>query len=133
MSDIQAELVQRRANPDFDFDLTYYLSGPMAGYPEHNWPAFEKATQVLRDTGVKLISPDEVNPAANLSAPPTYPVHFLKADIIEMITKADGIILLKGWPRSRGAKAELSIALDLEYPVWYYHDFQLINMNGDVS
>lgn len=42
---------------EFDFSLWYYLAGPMTGHPEYNYPAFEKATTVLEENGVKVKSP----------------------------------------------------------------------------
>ena len=119
--------------PSMDMNITYYLGGPMRGYPEHNWPAFRAACEQLRAAGLKIISPHEVNPAANQDpsvANPdvyVYPLKYLKTDIEAMI-KCDGLILLKGWPKSRGAKAELSIALDLEYPVYFYDNYQIVSM-----
>lgn len=129
---MEEKAAQYRANPGMDFDLTYYLSGPMKGYPDHNWPAFQHACDVLRRTGLKIVSPHEVTADANVNVPVEYPMHFLKADLLEMLAQTQGIILLKGWPKSYGARVELQLALSLEFPVWYFDNYQLTNMNGAI-
>lgn len=109
-----------------DFSLTYYLSGPMKGYPELNFPAFEAAMQQLQDSGLKILSPHMLSPDKQNPTDQDY----LAYDF-EMMTKhCQGIILLKGWPRSVGARAELEIALTLQWPVYYYNSWILTDMNG---
>lgn len=109
----------------FDFNITYYLSGPMSGYENHNFEAFELAAQHLRDSGVSLIAPSELKPPQDEPEEMDYLAH----DFAVMSSACKGIILLKGWPASRGARAELEIALTLGWPVYFYHDFALIDMN----
>jgi hypothetical protein len=41
------------------YDL--YLSGPMTGYADKNFPAFVKATRQLRKVGYKVLSPHELD------------------------------------------------------------------------
>ena len=43
-------------------DLTWYLSGPMAGYAGHNFAAFEETASALREQGWHIVSPHEVDP-----------------------------------------------------------------------
>lgn len=124
----------QRWNPEFDFELTYYLAGPMSGYEDYNYPAFENAAQILRQTGVKIESPHE-NPW-----PENYEAMGESKLWIEMMAithrqmqKCHGIILLKGWPQSRGARIELQEALLKNQPVWFYHNFQLTNMNRSLT
>jgi hypothetical protein len=127
-----------RISSPIDLSRVYYIGGPMKGYPDHNFPAFREAAEILRYTGLKIVSPTEVNLDAyefakqhgdGNEAP--YPLHFVAADILEMVTKCNGLILLSGWPRSRGARIELGIALDLEWPIWFYNNYQLTFMGGN--
>jgi len=111
-----------------DPDLTYYLSGPMAGYADHNFPAFEAAMTELRDAGLSILSPHKVE-HPNLSGKPEEWAEYLRNDLKEMLSFCQGIILLRGWPQSRGARLELSIAQALDWPTYYYNDFTLTNMN----
>lgn len=98
----------------FNKDLTYYISGPMNGYPLNNIPAFEKAEELAIEAGVKVLSPHTVEHIENARW-----TDFLSRDIIEMLQACQGIILLHGWPQSKGAALELSTALALRWPVYY--------------
>lgn len=109
-----------------DLDRYYYLSGPMSGYPELNFPAFKRATAELEESGVKVVSPHTLKP------PQTDPTDqdYLANDFAVMSRECRGIILLRGWPSSVGARAELEIALTLKWPVYYYDDYTIISMNA---
>jgi hypothetical protein len=114
-----------------DFDLTYYLSGPMAGYADHNFPFFARTAAFLRQSGIKIVSPHEVHHqdyTREVRADGSYPTQeqswhrYLETDLVVMLTQTDGIIMLKGWPESRGARLELDVALQLGRPVFYYSE-----------
>jgi hypothetical protein len=111
-----------------DLSRVFYLSGPMAGYPEMNFPAFQKAAGELRDSGITIVSPHELKLPEGVVATGEG-LEYLANDFAIMSSRCSGIILLKGWPRSKGARAELEIALTLEWPVYYYNEFILTNMN----
>ncbi len=87
-----------------------YIAGPMTGYPEHNYPAFEAAAKTLRDAGYDVVSPHEINPES------TPYVEAMRNDVRELIT-CDSICLLDGWERSRGAFGEEYLARLLEFEV----------------
>ena len=124
--------VQRRWNPGFDFDLTWYLSGPMSGYENFNYPYFTQVASVLRRTGVTIQSPHEnAMPHDRRNMSPEALWEYMMELCYAQMDLCGGIILLRGWPQSRGARAELEIALQRNWPVWYYHDYQLTNMNRD--
>jgi hypothetical protein len=40
--------------------MIIYISGPMTGYPDLNFPAFHLAASVLRSEGFTVISPAEI-------------------------------------------------------------------------
>lgn len=106
---------------------TYYISGPMAGYPEHNFPAFQHAKENLTTQGFKVSSPHDVDHGDT-----TEWSDFLRRDIGIMVEQCSGIILLSGWPQSRGARLELATALALEWPVLYFDGTTVHFMNrGD--
>lgn len=115
----------------FDKERTYYVAGPMSGIEKYNYPAFQRAVDDFRDVGLKVHSPHE--PYARLSAAEhkknSYESYIKNALLMEM--RCDGIILLPGWTRSKGARRELDIALDLNYPAWFYDFDQLISMDLD--
>jgi len=83
---------------------TVYLSGPMSGLPELNFPAFHAAASRLRDAGIAVINPAEI------SAQSGGEWHdFMRADI-KALCDCDTLALLPGWEHSNGAHLELHIA-----------------------
>lgn len=89
---------------------TVYISGPMSGYPDLNFPAFFAKEDELIQAGYKVINPARLNPPkpADVSEA-DYWQQCMKRDIIELM-KADMIIRLKGWEKSRGAVIEIDLA-----------------------
>lgn len=106
-----------------------YISGPMRGHPEFNFPAFFKREEELREKypTAKIFSParrdvDEGFDAIGLQGTADELVTFgfslrdaLLADCTFLCEEATHIDMLPGWVRSTGATAEraLSIALGL--------------------
>ncbi len=99
----------------------YYLCGPMTGIPDLNFPAFAEACAALRAAGDTVLSPHEVPDEATWEG-------CLRSDLAQMVTKASALVLLPGWPSSRGAKLELSVALALGFDVFFYDAGRLIPM-----
>lgn len=94
-----------------------YVSGPMSGMPDHNYPAFMEAAMGLRlaDWGV-------INPAELGDGDTTREWHYyLRRDLAEL-TKATHIYMLPGWPNSRGASLEFDVAQRLGLTVIYHPD-----------
>lgn len=86
---------------------TLYIAGPMTGYPDLNFPAFEAAARELRAAGYTVISPAEVNPDHTMPW-----VTCMKRDI-KALVDCDGVATLPHWKESRGATLEVSIATAL--------------------
>lgn len=83
-----------------------YLSGPMSGIKDFNFPAFHQAAASLRKSGYEVVNPAELDEAdPHVMSWEKY----LRRDIAHLIT-CDGIALLTGWEKSRGAKLEKHIA-----------------------
>jgi hypothetical protein len=95
-----------------------YVSGPMTGYVEFNYPAFEAAAVTLRAEGVVVVSPHEVNPADGVEREWAW---YLRRDIAAMLG-ADAIVRLAGADASRGAALECHIGKALGMPVYEYDD-----------
>lgn len=81
-----------------------YLSGPMTGKPELNFPAFNAEAQRLRLLGYDVVNPVDLNPdpAATWS-------ECMRKDLAALLT-CDGLALLPGWQASGGANLELHVA-----------------------
>lgn len=87
-----------------------YLSGPMTGLPESNYPAFNAEAERLRALGYRVENPAE-NPAPHCGSWAGY----MRYAIAQMMT-CDVVAHLPGWMESRGAALEHFVArkLDIE-------------------
>lgn len=109
---------------------TVYIAGPMTGLPEFNFPAFREASQKYRDLGFTVVSPAELDEQADFD--PTgltgnenlalhgFSLNTILARDLELVSGVDGLILLKGWEKSRGAAAEIALAAALD--LWIIED-----------
>lgn len=92
--------------------MRLYLSGPMSGLPNWNFPAFHAEAARLRGLGYEVVSPAEVNPDTSLSWH-----ECLRLDI-KHLCDCEAIALLPGWESSNGAHLELHIAHRLGLKVY---------------
>ena len=88
-----------------------YVSGPMTGLPELNFPAFHAAAASLRAAGYAVINPAEFGEGDGMTW-----ADYLRKDI-RALMDCDGIALLDGWERSRGARLERHIGIELDMHV----------------
>ena len=86
-----------------------YISGPMTGLPDLNFPAFHAAAQKLRGQGLTVVNPAEKEGEGD---PNKTWSDYLKADI-RLLLDCDSIYMLPGWQKSKGAKLEFHIAVEL--------------------
>ena len=85
-----------------------YISGPMTGHDDHNFPAFHAAAKRFRQTGWEV-----ANPAENFDGRTDLPREaYLRADMV-MLAQCDAIAMLPGWEDSRGATLEYTVAREL--------------------
>lgn len=89
-----------------------YICGPMRGYPEHNFPAFDRATGRFRALGWTVLSPVEIGREAFGNDPDVPGAEYLRADVAAL-ARCDAIAILPGWQASTGARCEVAIALTL--------------------
>lgn len=100
--------------------MKIYLAGPMRGYQEFNFPAFHAAAARLRAQGHEVFNPaenDEKIIAAEGKEAITQRRVFLD-DTAWICTEAEGIALLPGWRKSKGAKAEVALGYAIGIPVF---------------
>ncbi|MCX5683389.1 MAG: DUF4406 domain-containing protein [Planctomycetota bacterium] len=90
-----------------------YISGPMTGIEDHNFPAFHAAADRFRKAGWEVANPAENFGGRTDLARETY----LRADVA-LLSRCDAIAMLPGWQSSRGAMFEYAIALELEMAVY---------------
>ena len=85
-----------------------YLSGPMTGLPDYNYPAFHRAAADLRAAGHRVYNPAEF---PHKGDPKDFPIRKAFAAYSAFIClEADMLILLPGWERSKGVSAEKALA-----------------------
>jgi hypothetical protein len=89
-----------------------YISGPMTGLPDLNYPAFFEAAKQVEAKGWVA-----VNPAGNGLPAGLAWVSYMREDIA-MLMKCTAILLLPGWEKSKGARLEHHIASQLGMDVY---------------
>ncbi len=96
--------------------MRIYLSVPMTGLPEHNFPAFREARQELRAEGFTVLCPAEAGVVEGWSWS-----QYLRRDLV-MVCHADAVVVLHGWADSRGACLEVHVAQELGLPIRDFRD-----------
>jgi len=96
---------------------TIYLSGPMTGLKDFNYPRFHGAARGLREQGHFVFNPAE------------YPAEFEARKSFAAYTNficltADTIVMLEGWGLSVGASAEWHLAKAVGLDVMDIRDFE---------
>lgn len=98
---------------------TVYVSGPMTGLPEFNYPAFNEAAAKLRAAGYRV-----ENPAENEMPPCGTWQGFMRISLVQ-IARSDALYMLDAWEGSRGAWLEVMVARELELLVDYQRNVLL--------
>lgn len=88
-----------------------YVAGPMTGYPEANYPAFNEATRHLEGVGFEIC-----NPATAVVGTEAHYVDFIREDL-RMLLDCHGVAVLEHWWESAGARNEVQVAGLLCMPV----------------
>ena len=92
-----------------------YISGPMSGFENYNFEAFDNAAKYIRDRGDIAVNPASRGKewvAKNGNREMTdNEYRRIMIDCLNDLRSCDAIFLLKGWEKSKGAKQELSVAL----------------------
>ncbi len=89
-----------------------YISGPMRGYADFNYPAFNLAAKLWREKGFIIH-----NPAENFSGIQYLALaDYLRRDLM-MVIDSDFIVMLPSWEASQGAYLEFVLARTLKKPV----------------
>lgn len=84
-----------------------FLSGPMSGLPELNYPAFNLAADRLRAAGHTVSNPAENHPPHCGSW-----LGYMRLAVTQL-AQCDMVVMLPGWRNSRGAMVERALAQGL--------------------
>ena len=96
--------------------MKIYLSGPMKGYPESNYPLFHSVTKELRDKGFHVYNPAEFKHDEEI-----FPLRKAFAEYCKFICEeATAIVLLPGWEKSLGVSAELALAKNCKLEIYHW-------------
>lgn len=93
--------------------MKVYISGPMTGIPDYNFPAFNTAAERWRAEGWEVVNPAEnFGGRVDLTRP-----EYMRLDIQHLLN-VDALAVLAGWQRSKGASLEVAIAQELGLPIY---------------
>lgn len=93
--------------------MPIYISGPMSGLPDFNFPAFHQKALELRAHGFDVVNPAEFGEQVGMEWH-----EYLRKDIRALMA-CDAIWMLPGWSRSKGARLEHHIAVELGMDIVY--------------
>jgi hypothetical protein len=107
----------------------------MRGYAHYNFPAFDLAAAEMRREGWHVVSPADIDRLFE-PWPDKYPPEdfeptvddfkrFIRRDLnflLELSPETDGIYMLSGWEKSKGAVLELAMAEFIGLKVIYEED-----------
>ena len=98
--------------------MKLYLAGPMSGYKDRNFAAFNTAAKMLRACGHEVVNPAEMNHEHQYASDDNKAVRAIcmRRDIEALMT-CEGVATLIDWQTSKGAKCEIAIAEQLNMPV----------------
>jgi hypothetical protein len=88
-----------------------YVSGPMSGLPEFNYPAFHAAKARLEAAGYTVLSPADLPIQTDWDW-----IDYILIDI-DSVFHSQGVATLEGCDASRGSRIECRIAQRLGLPI----------------
>jgi hypothetical protein len=108
--------------------LLFYVAGPIMGYPDQNYLAFQWAREHLERLGHQVLLPSMCQP---LHVPegsvcaPGYFSHddhtsacYLRGDLTGLL-RCSAAFFLRGWERSRGARLKHHVASECGLQLFY--------------
>lgn len=102
-----------------------FISGPMSGYANFNYEAFNQAAEALRAAGYTVH-----NPAEFFDGDQSLSWHeYMREDIRTLLEETDAVVALEGWHDSKGANVEITVARALGIPVWDIQNFAIVENN----
>lgn len=118
---------------------TIYVAGPMRGYENYNYPAFDRCARVLEDQGWVVINPAKLDreagkpssDAMDFNPDLNYEDHefmrkALLRDVVAICDHCTAIYMMSGWEKSKGARAEHALAKALGLDIYYEAPLPLV-------
>jgi nucleoside 2-deoxyribosyltransferase len=101
-----------------------YIAGPMTGLPDDNKPAFYAMEEKLKAMGYKVVNPARLTDEALKTNPNMTRKDFYRQDF-HALTECDGIMMIKGWVHSHGARFERQLALEIGCHIFYEEEHEI--------
>lgn len=106
--------------------MKIYVAGPMRGYPQFNFPAFDRACAFLRELGHIPLGPQEFDRMCGVNEKVEGYIdiancdikNFMARDLQLIILEADAVMVIPGWRTSKGALTEVCLARTIGLPVY---------------
>lgn len=92
--------------------LLVYISGPMTGLPDYNYPLFNRVAEELRDAGFSVCNPAEFFGGKGDRTREEY-----MRESVRCLSNCDYVVTLPDWELSAGAVLEVEIAKQMGIPV----------------
>jgi len=121
--------------------MKVYIAGPMSRLPQFNFPYFDGVAKLLREHGYTVVSPAELDDDEFRARVMAHNITGFETDLlgawadclsrdVKLITDdgIEGIVLLHGWEKSRGAKLEAYVGLlnDLKFALFDRREIGLV-------
>lgn len=114
--------------------MRIYVAGPMTGIPQFNFPLFDEVAEALREAGEDVHNPAEMDdPSTRKEAMASKDGvlvggmcnghtwgDFLSRDVKIVADDTDGICVLPGWHKSKGARLEVFVAMQQDKPIYWW-------------
>lgn len=97
--------------------MRIYISGPMTGYPDLNFPEFNRVAAALAAKGYDVVNPVDINPDPNADW-----FECIVADM-DAVRGCAVIYMLNGWEESPGAQIEYWTARKYQLTILYQSDY----------
>ena len=94
---------------------TWYISGPMRGLPDFNYPLFNSVAKSLRDEGIHVL-----NPAENFDGDTSLGFSDYMYQDLTQLLDSDVVLMLPGWQDSEGARVEYMVAKSLGLTIHFH-------------
>jgi len=95
--------------------MIVYISGPMTGLPDYNYPLFNQVASELRERGFAVCNPAEFFGGLGDRTREEY-----MRESVRCLAGCDRVVTLPNWQSSAGAVLEVEIARQMGIPIADY-------------
>ena len=128
VASVEGDLVEKDFVNESSLPKKIFISGPMTGLPDFNFPRFNLAAKQLADAGIDCVNPVDVCKKYKKETVLSDPVKFQEMvnEQQRLERECDAILLLDGWEKSKGVRLELKTALELGMKIYLEEDLDIV-------